>query len=173
MVLAEPGCRLFESYSEFEQPLREFGSWSELAAAYAVGTCRRRGDTLLLQVWPTTACADVQIRRYAVKPNMCNGTTWREQLAGWGMIQLYLGGVASEGLVASHTNHNSEKRALAFEPFAEAVKAPAAAWDWQEVIRISSRWNRRLRGPLAIARNGSRPVLAQAAALHSTGVPFV
>jgi hypothetical protein len=173
MVLAEPGCRLFESYSEFDRPLREFGSWSELAAAYPIGTCRSRGDSVLLQVWPTMACADVTIDRQALNPRTCDGATWRERVVGWGMIQLYLGGVAPEGLVDSHTNHNSEQRALAFEPFHAVQMAPVAAWDWKEVVRTSSRWNRRLRGPLAVARHGSRPVLAQAAALHSTGLPFL
>ena len=85
------------------------------------------------------------------------------------MIQLYLGGESELGLLHSHTNHNTEKRALAWATTSSDQLGSPAAWNWKEVTRISSRLNRFIRR-ITETKAGSRPVLPESARLLSDGV---
>jgi len=67
--------------------------------------------------------------------------TFQYKTSGWGLVQLYLEPPRDRRLRPSHTNHNSEKRALAWEQMYPAL-GPVAEWNWSAV----SRWSRRLNG---------------------------
>lgn len=160
-VFAQADCRVFESYSPFDQELIEFHSKEEIAARYPVGVCRGNAQSVLLDLLARRAGGQLEVRRIDLKPGV--GATFRYAVNGWGLISLQLGGVGPQGLVPSHTNHNSEKRALAWAP-AFPELGGVAQWNWAEVTRTSNRINRHIRTKLAVAKIGSRAVLRDAQA---------
>jgi hypothetical protein len=172
-VFALPDCRVFESYSLMEQELVEFQSTAEIRSRYRLGHCGGTGDTVLLQLVPSRAGGAVGVARIELDPRRCQGATFRYRLTGWGLIQLYLGGVSPRGVVHSHTNHASEKWARAWEATCAWERGPVSAWDWREVTRVSSKINRFIRQRLAVGRIASRPVLRHANELLVAGVAAI
>jgi hypothetical protein len=164
LIFSQPGCRIFESYSRPSQDIVEFTSPDHLRAAL-------RSEPVvgqdLMQIAPPQA--PFQIRRFALRPELCHGHTFRHTIEGWGLIQFHLGGTGPDGVIGSHTNHNSVARARAWEPTYPDWPG-VEQWDWKSVAFVSSRLNRMIR-KLAVAKIGSRPVLPSAAALIASGTP--
>ena len=159
-VFSESNCRVFESYSPYGEQLAEFNSYLEIESRYNVGQCRGSVSSVLLQLLPVGA-GEVIIERINLEPQKCNGFKFRYCVNGWGLIQLYLGGISPTGLVHSHTNHNSEKRALAWETTYKSTLGSVSYWSWPVIESTSRRINSFIR-KVAVAKNGSRPVLPQA-----------
>ena len=155
-VFTRSGCQVFETYSPVGQELAEFTGFEQIAGRYPLGITRHTAPSVLLALVPPSARRLVTKRRIDLESG-----EMRYTLEGWGIIHLHLGGVGPKGLVHSHTNHNSEKRARAWAATAPHL-APVAAWDWKEVASASSRLNANIRR-LAVSKIGSRPVLPQAA----------
>jgi hypothetical protein len=165
-VFHRTGCRVFESYSEFDKEIREFKSAADLSQAYRIGECAHSSQSVLLQLVPPGADSLYRIKQIALKPS--NGRRFRFAIEGWGLIQLYLGGVGPSGLVPSHTNHNSEKRAVLWSHTNPELMSPEV-WDWKQIVRTSSALNRYIRTKLAVTARSSRPVLPEAAKALATG----
>ena len=161
-VFGLPDARVWEHYSPYNTELTEFHSVEEIKRRYPLGAPQGTACSVLLQLQPVAARGDVRTNRISLDPRRCNGATYRYALEGWGLIQLQLGGVGPRGLVQSHTNHNTRKRALTWEAQCLDRLGRVDAWDWREVTRVSSKINRYIRGHLAVDRVGSRPVLPQA-----------
>jgi hypothetical protein len=160
-VFCETGCRVFESYSAYGRELLEFRSVADLRQRYVLGHCQGNAPSILLSLLPESAGELVrdQIPSHVVSA----AAPGRFAAGGWGLIQLQLGGESPHGIVKSHTNHNSEKRAAAWEhQYGDAWGSPAS-WDWSLVASSSRRINDFVR-KMAITKDGSRPVLPAAAA---------
>ena len=166
-VFHRSGCRVFESYSEFDAEIREFKSTNDLSQAYRISECIGSSHSGYLQLVPPGADALYHIRRIVLKPS--TGHEYRYSIEGWGLIQLYLGGLSSSGFVLSHTNHNSEKRAHLWSHTYPEIKSPAT-WDWKQVVRTSSALNRYIRTKLAVSSQSGRPVLPEAAKALADGI---
>lgn len=171
-VFKECGCRVFENYSRLGEEIAEFKSTTEVAARYPIGICRGSSASVFLQLVPQSAADLFAIRRVALSPDVNEGHTFRYAVAGWGLIQLYLGGEGPHGLVASHTNHNTEARARKWQGVHQELGS-VEAWDWREVTLVSSGFNRFIRTKLAVSKTGSRPVLPNAAEAISNGAHLV
>jgi hypothetical protein len=167
-VFSASACRVFESYSPCGAELAEFHSVEEVRARYPLGECRGHTASAHLMLWPIEASEAVTAHRISLSPPR-EGATFRYRISGWGLIQLYLGGRSADGIVVSHTNHNSESRARAWESTSGDELGPASAWDWKEVTRVSRQLNNHIRRRLAVDKIGSRPVLARAAAALTAG----
>ena len=167
-IFSELDCRVFESDSIFGKDLKEFKSLDELKRHYPIGKCKKNGYSALLQMWPVNASETVFIKKIKLDPKSCNGFAHRYRIEGWGLIQLYLGGRSELGLVHSHTNHNSKKRAEKWATTLNELGSPKK-WDWKEVTRISSKLNRQIR-KLSINKIGGRPVLQEAEECLSRGI---
>jgi hypothetical protein len=163
-------CRVFESYSPFGQELAEFTSIDSIASRYAIGVCKGTGASVLLQLVPPNAMDLCRIERVNLNPAACDGHTFRYRISGWGLIQLYLGGVGPHGMVESHGNHFTELGAQKWEQSDGGELGAVAAWDWRRIAAISSALNRFIRSKLARYKLGSRPVLPDAAAAFESGV---
>lgn len=159
-VFDELEVRVFELSSGYDRELREFNSISELYESYRIGECKGNTSSVNLQLWPTTALGEIKINRITLNSKSCNGAEFRHQISGWGLIQLYLGGKSKSGIVHSHTNHNSEKRALKWSSSSEDQGA-VSSWIWEEVNRVSSKLNRHIK-KLAVSNINSRPVMPNA-----------
>ena len=160
-VFASGEYSVFESYSEPEQDLRKFSTVAEVKIAYRLGECAGTAPSVLLQLL-ASGTGTTTAERVALDPRRCEGKTFRFRASGWGLIQLYLGGVGPRGLIPSHTNHLSEAKARKYEEI-HPSSIPVSEWNWREVEAASRRLNRFIHKQ-AIAKLGSRPVLPHAAA---------
>mgnify|MGYP001264901437 FL=1 len=159
-VFAAGEFTVYEAYSEPEAELRIVDSATELAELYPLGLCKGTAPSVLLQLVAKNSGA-VTVERIALDPSKCNGKTYRYRSSGWGLIQLHLGGIGPKGLVPSHTNHNSQARALKWASTYPELPSPST-WDWQVVQAASSKMNRFIR-KLAVSKEGNRLVLPEAA----------
>jgi hypothetical protein len=160
-VFSQPGLRVFESYSAFSQELTEFTSADLLKRTVNVGICKGDVPSALLQLVVPSASTLYRVRRITLSSDKCEGHSFRHAIDGWGLIQLYLGGIGPNGIVRSHTNHNSPARARAWEQTVPDMGS-AKWWDWAQVTSVSSALNRFIRNKLSVSKLGSRPVLPAA-----------
>ncbi len=160
-VFEKAGCRVFEKYSEYGKALSEFRSVAELKGHHPLGYCRGNSPSVLLMLLPESAGELVveQIPKELIRPD----EPVRFAAGGWGLISLQLGGESPTGIVASCTNHNSEKRAMKWRETYEDVYGPPSAWDWALVESTSRRINSFIR-KVGATKLGARPVLPAAAA---------
>lgn len=171
-LFRESTCRVFELSSDFETPLREFRAVADVLAqftrAYPNG---RRWHTVHLQLHVLGAGPPFVPTRVTLDPRACQGATFRFVARGWGLVQLYLSVPDATGLMNSHTNHNSRKRAetwASVTPEAQSV----GSWDFKRVTAFSSRLNRQVK-KMGVARIASRAVLPGALRLWEGGVPLL
>jgi hypothetical protein len=154
--------RVFESYSEYDAELREFRSTDELAADIPLGTDPHgNGDDILLQLWSPSVMRDLTIRRFKLDPAYCNGHTFRHNIEGGGLMQLYFGGVCDRVVTKSHFGHQSQVRARAWG-FDDGV-------NWDSLKTLSNRIQYHTRKRLAAGMAGSMPVLPEALGLARAG----
>ncbi|WP_313620333.1 hypothetical protein [Achromobacter sp.] len=160
---------MYESYSDFERPLRQFHSADEVLSqferTYPNG---KPWDTVYLQLYVLDAGPAFTPTRIELDPDRCGGATFRYSAAGWGLVQLHLNAPKAEYLGNSHTNHNSLKRAETWAPVV-GLEAGPDAWDFERIIAFSSRLNRQIRKQ-SVGKLGSRPVLPGASQLWEQGV---
>lgn len=171
-LFAEGTCKVFELSSDFEQPLKEFGSVGEVMSqfdrTYSAGD---KWHTVHLQLYVLGAGPPFAPRRVELDPKKCDGATFRYAADGRGLVQLYLGATKGRGLVNSHTNHNSQKRAEAWAPAAPAMQE-VGLWDFTRITAFSGRLNRQIR-KLSVAKIDSRPVLPAALKLWHGGAALL
>jgi hypothetical protein len=160
-VLGE--CQVFEGYSLPGSSLRRFASPDEIQAAY-----EQQGPAgLSLSLYSPTMGGKFVIERFPLNPGVFPGARWREKISGWGLIQMEFPGLQGRKLRESFANHNSEKRARLWAKTYPKIPS-VAAWDFQEVSRISRRINRHIAG-LAVRKDGARPILPAASAMVDRG----
>lgn len=155
-VFSNPGWRLLEAYSEPDQELRTFTSIGDVTLAFDL-TCQHTH----LMLYAPEMRGHVAAKRIDLKPGALGSATFRYSLDGWGLIQLLFEAPRKNELAASHTNHNSQKRAERWAPTYPENARYVAEWDWAAVTRVSSRLVRHIRR-LGASKVGSRPVLPAA-----------
>jgi hypothetical protein len=164
-VFKQSACRVFESYSPPGEEIAEFKSIDDLSARYSVGICPGSGPSVLLQLVPPGASHQFSLRRITIEPER----TFRYAVEGWGLIQLHLGGIGPQGLVNSHSNHNTEARARKWSETRRELGS-TEIWNWRETTIVSSALNRFIRTKLATYELAGRPVLPDAAAAFAAGL---
>jgi hypothetical protein len=161
-LFTSTNVRLFESYSEFGQELREFRSLDELATAFPLGEDRYgNGSGILLQLWSPSVMTKLEIVRFALLPEKCNGHSFRYRIAGGGLIQLYLGGVHGRVITRSHFGHFSEAGARKWGTDKEV--------NWGELKTLSNKIQYHIRKRLAAGKVPGHPVLPEALDLARHG----
>ncbi|APV48883.1 hypothetical protein BWI17_03815 [Betaproteobacteria bacterium GR16-43] len=155
-VFVESECRVFESASPFNQSVVEFRSFGEVAQRYDIGKCPGTANSASLELLAPDS-GEILIERIGV-----GSDAWRYSARGWGLIQLHLGGESPKGILHSHTNHNTLKRATAWQAGHRHDLDRATEWNWPQVERTSRRINTFIR-KCGVAKLGSRAVLPTAA----------
>jgi hypothetical protein len=154
--------RVFESYSEYDSDLREFKSTDELAGVYQLGRDPAgNGHAILLQLWSPLVMRDLVIRRFSLNPSKCDGHTFRHNIEGGGLMQLYLGGVHDLIITMSHFGHQSQVRAQSW--------GVGDGVDWEALGKVSRPIEYHIRNRLALAKVPGRPVLREALELARRG----
>jgi hypothetical protein len=158
LEIAFEDCRVFESYSVPEEPLRSY--WNPVQVR---NEFERRGDVFGLELYSPSMKGPFTIERFALDP--VTGHSWRETIGGY-LISLDFRSLQDGRLPPSLTNHLSERGARAR---ARVSDLPAIdSWDFREIARISRRINRRI-ASLAVGKSGSQPILPGADALVKSG----
>ncbi|WP_061206994.1 hypothetical protein [Leptospira santarosai] len=172
LLFLNGGCRVYESYSHMDAELVEFSSMSDLERHFGIADWHKPlRESILLQILPMNA-GPVTVERIALDPAKCNGATFRYSANGWGLVQLHLEAERGDKMRASNSNHNSEKRALAWASTYPDMPGPSA-WDWVHVVSFSNRLNRVIR-KLGVEKAGSRTILPKAAELKTAqSIKFV
>lgn len=161
-IFGETDFRVFESYSELGQDLREYTSFAHLCGSCDVGQDKHgNGHAILLQLWSPSVMSKPAIERIALDPTKCNGFTFRFRISGFGLVQLYLGGVHARIVTKSHYGHFSERGAARWGDVTQV--------DWSALSKLSGRVQRHVRRKLGVATVPGRPVLAGAFELHQAG----
>ncbi len=166
-VMEETGCQIFETYSSPGSEIRQFHKIDEIMCAYEEGQGQYK---LLLNLYSPSMGGEFGFRRISLDKDKFGDNAFRYEAHGWGAIQLHLGGFHNERLHCSHTNHNSENRALQWADSISDLGSPAT-WYWREVSSISSRINRFIR-KIAVEKQGSKPVLPAAFQWMNNGGKF-
>lgn len=172
-IFDEMECRVFESYSEYEKNLVEFSNAQKVVDHYQLADFSKtpkRSATLML--WPIKASKNVKVNLISLNPKKCQGATHRYRVDGWGLISLELKGINKAGLQYSNTNHNTEKRATAWEPHYSNIMGPASEWDWKAVSSASRKLNNFIKknsnkkvGPMPVMQCAETVTLAGAVAV--------
>jgi hypothetical protein len=161
-LFSSTDVRVFESYSEYDQKLREFRSTEELAAAFPLGTDTfGNGVEILLQLWSPSVMRELTITRIALVPAACNGHTFRYCMDGGALMQLYFGGVHKRVVTRSHFGHQSQTRAQKW--------GVDNGINWDSLKTVSNRIQYHIRKRLAVAKVPGCPVLPQAFGLAQSG----
>lgn len=168
----EGTCRVYELSSEFEQPLKEFKTAKEVLAqfdrTYSTG---EKWHTVHLQLYVIGASPPFIPVRVNLNPEKCGGATFRYAAEGWGLVQLYLSAVTVHGLKNSHSNHNSQKRAITWAPTFKDMQS-VEAWDFKKITSFSSRLNRQIK-KLSVAKRGNNVVLPDALKFWQEGTTLL
>jgi hypothetical protein len=162
-LFEQPGWILIESASRNDQPLRRFGSPSEVLGSVDLAIADAH-----LWLYAPALGGEVVERKVTYRAGAVAGALGRTLAEGWGLIQLDLAAARDGSIRPSHTGHNSQARAHGWEATYLDRLGPVDAWDWLEVVRTSSRLNRFIRG-LAMGKSGSRPILPMAATAVAQG----
>lgn len=169
-VFAKTDCRVLESYSEPGCELREFKTTEQLVSAFALGShLYDRRDSITLQLWSPSTSSQTKIKCITLDPKHCSGHTFRYCVEGWGLMQLYFGGIRNREIASSHLRHNNEKRANAWEDTCRDEMGSVDNWDWDGVRKLSGKIQYHIGNRLAVSKAGSRPVLLAASKLCSEG----
>jgi hypothetical protein len=161
-LFSSTDVRVFESYSEPGQNLREFHSTEELIAAFPLGSDKYgNGVAVLLQLWSPSVMKELVITKFGLDPTACDGHTFRYRIDGGALIQLYFGGVHEHVITLSHFGHQSQIR--------------AQKWDvdnginWDSLKTLSNKIQYHIRKRLAVAKVPGCPILPQAYELACSG----
>ncbi len=168
----EGTCDVFELSSDFEQPLKQFRRAGEVLSQFdRIHGTGEKWRNVYLQLYVLGASPPFVPRRVELDPKACSGAKFRYAADGWGLVQLYLGTAAENGVNDSHTNHNSQKRAEAWAPTISTLKE-VEQWDFKKITAFSSRLNREIK-KLSVAKIGSRPILQGALKLWQEGASLL
>ena len=167
-IFSETDCKVFEAYSEHEKDLREFKSVSAVLEAFY----SKPFGTFFFALWSPSVSSNVSVRRIELKPEKCNGATFRFTIEGWGIMYFNLGRISGSEIDSSNFGHNSEKRARNWEVTLFDRLGSVEDWDWKLLNKLSGKIQYHIRKRLAVSKVSSRPVLENALKKYSEGYRF-
>ena len=141
-VFKELDCEVYQKQSEPNSEIVKFSNSAEVIKYYDLknfSTASKKSAHLVL--WPTKASKNFSITRIPMRSKKAKPGAYRFRAEGWGVIQLELNGNSEKGLVHSHSNHNTEKLALAKEAELKSMLGRVKSWNWIVVNNTSGHLN--------------------------------
>jgi len=165
----EKECEIYESYSQFEKPLKMFLKKEEIlkefSRTYKNG---KKINAVNLELYVLGSGPKLVSRKIKLDPKSCNGAKYRYSVEGWGLVQFHLSQTTESRLNDSHTNHNSKKRAEKWALTFPEMDAPSY-WNFDMINKFSLKLNRQIRKNYT-GKITSRVVLSGAFKLWENGV---
>lgn len=110
-IFANTHFSVFESSSDFDKNLRHFKTTEELMENCKLGLDNfGYGTSVTLQLWQKNIDKESFIKK--IDLNKSTGHSFRYSLQGFGLIQLYFGGIYKNMITSSHFGSFEEKGAL-------------------------------------------------------------
>ena len=161
-------CDVYELGSPVDQSIAQFRILADVCDRYGIASWDIGAEeSIFLQIHPRAARGHVVFKKVLFGPKHKGPGTFCYETSGWGLIQLYLESAHGRRLRHSHTNHNSESRALAWQATYPNL-GPVAEWDWSVVNRWSRRLNRFIQ-KCGVDKLYQRAVLPEAKRLSEDG----
>jgi hypothetical protein len=166
-IFNETDLQVFDLSSPYGQNICQYKSSTEIAAKFDLFN----GDkfAVTFQLWSPQHNGEPIFSKVALDPRRCNGHTFRYSTGGWGMIQLYFGGVRNGILSLSHIGHFSEKNAAKWEGI-NKLKGSTKGWEWKEVQATSKKLKQYIRSKVAVQKLGTLDILPGASKLQEQGI---
>lgn len=166
-IFDETDLHLFDSYSPPEELIDEYTAANEVNDKFDLENGGQFAVTF--QLWSPRFSEEIIFQKVDLNPEYCDGFTFRYATSGFGLIQLYFGGLVNNMLNYSHIGHNSEKRALAWEDTL-ATADRAHKWNWKEIERTSRKLKSVIHNKWSVDRIGSLGIMNGAKELERQGV---
>ncbi len=150
-LFASTDCCLYELYSEYDMPIRKYSNLSEAQRAFQPG--RAPGSVLPthLRPWSPSAFSDPVIERISLRPDKCQGHTFRYVFRGPGSVVFHFGGMTKNEIGYSEYSH-----------FEEPSQTLEDGVNWPVFKKLSGKIQYHIRGRLATAKLPGRCVLPDA-----------
>lgn len=168
-IFNETGLQVYDHYSDHSAEIRQYHSASEIISKFDLqnGGAHIAG----FQLWSETFKAKPIFSKITLDPKRCHGHTFRYSTNGWGLIQVYFGGLQHNCLLHSHIGHFNEKGALKHEGINKEF-GKVGSWDWKEIESMGNKLRYHISKKLAVNKLGACPVLKGAEDLRRNGVDF-
>ena len=167
-ILTETDLQIFDSYSELGQEINQYKTTNDIVSKFDLENGAQ--FAILFQLWTPRLKGDLVFRKVDLNPKYCNGHTFRYACEGFGLIQLYFGGIKNNEVKRSHIGHSSEKRALSWGTTFGTVDH-VKKWDWKEVEKVGRSLKYQI-NKMAKRKTGPFGVLPGADKLEGQGISF-
>jgi hypothetical protein len=166
-IFNQTDLQVFDLASPYGQEICEYKSSQEISVKFDLVN----GDkfAITFQLWTPRHKGKPVFRKVDLDPKRCNGHAFRYSTDGWGMIQLYFGGITNKVLSQSHIGHFNEKGAAKWEG-TNKFNGSVNDWDWKEVQATSKMLKQYIHNKLAVDKFGSTDVLLGATKLQEQGI---
>jgi len=172
-VFSELACKVFQDYSEFDSELIEFKTADEVFEYYSLSDFDNGKSKMAnIILWPIETSDNFRVTKIDLNPDRCKGATYRFQANGRGLIQLQFKGTNKLGLQYSHTNHNTDKRALAWEDIDRDKLGSVKDWNFSVTTSVSRKINNFIKKHSG-KKVGPMPVMTCAAEIELAGASAV
>ncbi|UYN87567.1 MAG: hypothetical protein KIT51_05000 [Cyclobacteriaceae bacterium] len=167
-IFRETDLQIFDCDSAFGQEINEYKTTDDINLKFDLESGGQFATTF--QLWTPRFKGDLNFRKVDLDPKHCNGHTFRYSTDGWGLIQLYFGGLKNNELNRSHIGHQSEKRALTWETNNKEM-GRVNKWDWKEVEQTGRKLKYQI-NKMAVRKINTFGVLIGADKLEGQGIKF-
>ena len=166
-IFKETDLQVYDLGSPYGQEICQYKTIEEISSKFDLDNSDKFACTF--QLWTPRHKGKPIFRKVDLDPKRCNGHTFRYSTDGWGLIQLYFGGLKNNELNQSHIGHFNEKGALKWEE-TNKVNGLVSLWDWTEIQKTSRKLKYYIHNKLAIRKIGSFGVLSGADKLEKHGI---
>jgi hypothetical protein len=174
-ILNETDLQIFDKDSVFGQEINMYRNVDEITSKFDLKN--GGGFAITFQLWSPRFKAAPAFNKVELNPKYCKGHTFRYATEGWGLIQLYFGGLSQAGysgltqttLHKSHIGHFSKKGARGWEDI-NVTNGKASQWDWKEIEKSSRQLKYYIDKKLAVKRIGTFGILRGAELLEKEGI---
>jgi hypothetical protein len=166
-IFKETDLHIYDLGSPYGQEICEYKTVEEISLKFDLDTGDKFANTF--QLWTPRHKGKPIFRKVDLDPKRCNGHTFRYSTEGWGLIQLYFGGLKNNELNQSHIGHFNEKGALKWEE-TNKVNGLVSYWDWIEIQATSRKLKHHIHNKLATRKIRSFGILSGADKLETEGI---
>jgi hypothetical protein len=169
-IFKNTDLHVYDLASPYGQDICEYRAVDEISSKFDL----YNGDkfAITFQLWTPRHKGKPIFRKIDLDPKHCPGNTFRYSTEGWGLVQLYFGGVNNNELNQSHIGHFSEKGALKWED-TNKTNGLVSLWDWSEIQITSRKLKYLIHNKLAIRKIGGLGVLPGANQLEIKGLKLI
>jgi hypothetical protein len=166
-IFMDTDLQIYDAYSSYGQEIVNYRNMEEIISKFDLIYGGQNAVTF--QLWTPRFKGQPIFRKIDIDPKRCNGHNFRFSTNGWGLIQLYFGGLIDNQLHRSHIGHFNEAGALKKESIGK-FNGSVGSWDWKEIQSTSQQLKYKIHNKLATRKIGSQGILTGADKLTKEGI---